>query len=473
MARAVLTAGLVRPIWQVGRYRVEGPDEDLFTLGTAALGALGRTVRAEGRRSLSRVHLVGSFPAEGDWGFAEALGLPRLEVRRHPAGAGGLWGALAAAAHDDGAPGREAVVAAEAANVVSTPGSAAGVRWGAGAVSFVLGNEPGLSVLRHGFRGHPPGHGPSTRSLIGGWLDALELPAGGARGEILFASEDEPTRWLSAWEETAPGISVTLATSDAPGIGPAMTLRAAFLLWELVGRLRTGETGAVVEVGRGRTGFAGFRLDGPVRWSGNWGDPQLGLPPVGEHFLDRTVAAGGVSQGAYVPHPRYLENLPSRWRLEGSRCVACAALTFPRRGYCRSCGTSEGLRTEQLPKTGLPVEAITTIGRGAQPTEFDGQVESGGSYDVAIVRLLPGVRATLQLTDVAPGIVRVGDRLSTALRRLYSIDGEWRYGLKGIPERLPTAESASRPSRVSARVRTRRRPPARRPSLRRVRRAAA
>jgi uncharacterized OB-fold protein len=463
MPRSILSASMVRPVWQQGPFRVEGPDEDAFTLGLGALQQLGRQVQPEGPHVLHRIHLVGSFTAEVDWAFGEALGIPTLEVRRHPPSAPGLWGALAAAAHDEGLHDREAVVAADIASVTPDPPGGPRVQHGAGAAAFLLGREPGLAVLRHGFRGHAPGRSPTPKASIAGWLEALDLPASRGSGEVVLSLEEDPARWQAAWEEAAPGVTVTFVEAAAVPTGPASTLPAAQLLWELGRRLRSGGTGAVIESARARTGFAGFRLDGPVRWFGSWGAPGSGLLPPGAKFLDRGFSLAPVSQGAYVPYPRYLENLGSRWRLEGERCAHCQALTFPATGRCHSCGRSDGLRSEALLRSGLEVEAVTTISSGAQPTEFDPLVEAAGAYDVALVSLGSEVRATVQVTDVEPGRLRVGTQVRLVLRRLYPMEGEWRYGLKAVPESMETSEpgparpvssSTRAPWRVSSRVPT-------------------
>jgi uncharacterized OB-fold protein len=141
------------------------------------------------------------------------------------------------------------------------------------------------------------------------------------------------------------------------------------------------------------------------------------------------------SEGAYVPRPRYLENLPSRLRFAAERCGACGALTFPLRGYCRACGRADRIERIELDRRGGVVEAITTIHPGAQPTEFDGWVRSRGAYDVALVRLAPGALVTLQVSDASPGALLPGARVDTAIRRLYPMEGEWRYGRKAVPAR--------------------------------------
>jgi uncharacterized OB-fold protein len=140
-----------------------------------------------------------------------------------------------------------------------------------------------------------------------------------------------------------------------------------------------------------------------------------------------------VSEGAYVPRPRYIENLGSRWRLDADRCGHCAHVTIPRRALCRSCGRSDALTTAALPRDGARVVAATTIGKGGQPTEFDAQVEAIGGFGVVLAEFSPGVRLTLQVTDASPGEVQIGTQVGTCLRRLYPMEGEWRYGRKAVP----------------------------------------
>lgn len=174
-----------------------------------------------------------------------------------------------------------------------------------------------------------------------------------------------------------------------------------------------------------------------VDWTGDWtadrSTDSRTEPGPGTQY--RAPPLSAVSEGAYIPRARYRESLPSRWRFRADRCPRCSAVTFPARGTCRSCGNREGLEPFALPRDNLEVVATTVIGPGGQPTEFDAQVESLGPYEVVLAELAPGVRVTLQLTDAAPGTVRIGDRVDTRLRRLYAMEGEWRYGRKAVPHR--------------------------------------
>ncbi len=110
-----------------------------------------------------------------------------------------------------------------------------------------------------------------------------------------------------------------------------------------------------------------------------------------------------------------------------------------RTGHLPSPGTLPILRSggptfpRDPPRDGAVVVAATVIGKGGQPTEFDPQVDALGSYGVVLAEFAPGVRLTLQVTDSAPDGVRIGDRVGTRLRRLYPMEGEWRYGRKAVP----------------------------------------
>jgi len=195
-----------------------------------------------------------------------------------------------------------------------------------------------------------------------------------------------------------------------------------------------GSTGALFALARAD---AERDLDG---WRGERAGPSAAERGEGPSSGGRPMLRPNepVSQGAYVPAPRYVENLPSRWRFAADRCGRCGALTFPSRGRCRECGARGGFTTVHLPPDGATVVASTVIGSGGQPTEFDDQVSSRGPYAVVLVELAAGVRVTLQMTGTASGPIPVGTRVSTRLRRLYPMEGDWRYGRKALPFAAPS-----------------------------------
>ncbi len=174
-----------------------------------------------------------------------------------------------------------------------------------------------------------------------------------------------------------------------------------------------------------------------VRLVGDWAvDPAQG-ERLSRGEASSKGAGASVSQGAFVPSPRYDESRRSRWRFEADRCGHCGARTFPARGRCRACGATDALAAERLPPDGWTVVASTRIGPGGQPTEFDAQVEFEGPYGVVLAELAPDARVTLQVAEGAPPQLRVGARVDTRIRRLYPIEGAWRYGRKAIPAVTP------------------------------------
>ncbi len=165
---------------------------------------------------------------------------------------------------------------------------------------------------------------------------------------------------------------------------------------------------------------------------GDWeADPRRGRP-IGPATTG-AAAPPTVSEGAYVPPARYEEGLASRWRFLAERCPRCGVATFPARGRCRGCGAVEGLEELPLPLDGARVVAATWIGRGGQPTEFDLQVEAQGAYGVVLAEVTPEVRVTLQVAEGSPEEMGIGSSIATRLRRLYPLEGRWRYGRKAVP----------------------------------------
>ena len=266
--------------------------------------------------------------------------------------------------------------------------------------------------------------------------EALTMPFGAAGPMpqlVLIASlgsrtEGEAPAGLALWLESGPGFALRAAPPgsrvDRSGLlwlRPAAeaTAQSPSTLWQPV------VDGPVLSVEPGPCEFLGWEESGSPAPSG---------PEIDESSArSEESGASAVSQGAYVPRPTYLDSLPSRWRLTADRCGHCGSLTFPQRNRCRACGRGDRLAGEAMGAESARIEAITTVGAGGQPTEFDDQVAREGSYDVAVVELSEGMRGTFQLTDVVPGRSRPGDRVRFELRRLYRMDDEWRYGLKAVP----------------------------------------
>lgn len=264
-------------------------------------------------------------------------------------------------------------------------------------------------------------HHPGTAAELTRTLRTLEAGLG---GPAVIVASDLPERDLPSGGHAPPppgagAVAFLLESSDEESAFPVEK-----------GSPNRSAVSAIL-----RAGKLGRQEAGRAEFVGDWD----ASPPRGKAVEVEMVRQWAnrepshVSEGAYVPWARYIENLPSRWRLVADECDSCHEVTFPARAACRRCGRRDTLTPTYLPRTGARVAAITTIGRGGQPTEFDDQVEATGPYGVVLLDFLEGVRGTLQLTDAAPGEVHVGDPVQTFLRRLYPMEGEWRYGRKAAP----------------------------------------
>jgi len=263
-------------------------------------------------------------------------------------------------------------------------------------------------------------HGSGSGELVRALRELEEGPGGPAL--IVAAELPERTPERGAAKSTASGaaaVAYLLKSSEEPGPFPLPKGSARGSAVRTT--LRLGEPSK--EAARAVT------LVGD--WGGEPGNRRTIERKVPKRTVDGELSV--TSEGAYVPRARYLENLPSRWRFIAEACSACRGTTFPARGVCRRCGRADALSPVHLPYDGGRVVAVTTVGKGGQPTEFDAQVEALGPYDVALVELARGMRVTLQVTDSVPGELEVGDRVNTMLRRLYPMEGEWRYGRKAVP----------------------------------------
>jgi uncharacterized OB-fold protein len=417
MTRAIHSVSVHRPSWSDGGRSREGPDEDGITLAVTAVEAL-RRAGEPWTPALDTVHLVGAFPSEAEGAIPEAIGAPAVMVRHHR---DGLASALcdAAAAHGRGS---SLVLVADIAPEGGSTGS--------GALAAELSDAPGWVPLGHGGRRHPSYRTPDAKAWVAEAARAAHLAPPGDRGLLLFVAPSSAPVLLRSWVQAFPAHPIVEVGSEPDGLGGAPNLPFGLALHALSAEAPPGEEVAVAFLRGEATEFLGLRRTGPVRWIGPTGFPAASGAPSPPHLPDDLLRA--VSEGAHVPRPRYVENLPSRWRFAADRCSACGTISFPRRGRCRQCGAREGLAEFELPREGT-VEASTVVAPGAQPTEFDPLVARTGAYGVVLVKLSDGARATLMVADGTNSPLPIGNRVGTQLRRLYPIEGEWRYGRKAVP----------------------------------------
>jgi len=130
-----------------------------------------------------------------------------------------------------------------------------------------------------------------------------------------------------------------------------------------------------------------------------------------------------------MPSPRYLREIPARYRLEASRCRSCGKVSYPARVLCPACRAQEAepLLLSQRGKV------VTSTVVHVAPDEF--QMET--PYAVALVETPEGARLMAQIVDCDPA--QVGPGLEVGLEfRLVRKEGHGGilcYGHKGVPAR--------------------------------------
>ncbi len=129
-----------------------------------------------------------------------------------------------------------------------------------------------------------------------------------------------------------------------------------------------------------------------------------------------------------MPSPGNWRAIPSRYRLEASRCRGCGKVTYPARAICPACRGTDHERV-RLGRTATVVTA--TVIRVA-PAEFAMEVP----YAVAIVETREGARLMAQVVDCDPETVRPGQRVTLEFRlvRQEGHGGILCYGHKVVPE---------------------------------------
>jgi uncharacterized OB-fold protein len=417
MPEAIRAAAVARPSARLGPLAVEAPDEDAFTLAVAAAEALPAVAGPP-----RRIDLVGDLLPQTEWGIPEALGFPDSAVHRTSGGPAHLFEAIRGHGRE-ASEGFRIVLAVDRSDV----GRGHGLAHGALAVALSIGEGFGIQVDHVAAHVRSPSEPPRPLrpEHLGGRPSGDPVP-------LLLIGDDE--RLVAAAREAGGlGFAPSVVPKAPPGTGPAPTTPYALAL-----RTPDPEIGVhpfvLGALGADRDVYVRGRVTGPVAWSEapSASTMALSAPPAREEEQNLDAR----SEGAYVPRARYLENLPSRWRLEADWCPACARLTFPIRGACSGCGDAPHLERRSLSRNDWKVEAGTIVRPGAQPTEFDGTVALSGAYGVVIARSPEGPRGTFQVAGPAAPI-DLGTLVTPVLRRLYPLEGEWRYGRKALVVKPP------------------------------------
>jgi len=129
---------------------------------------------------------------------------------------------------------------------------------------------------------------------------------------------------------------------------------------------------------------------------------------------------------------RFWREIPSRYRLDGSKCGSCGREFFPPRVMCPDCHRKSAGKMERIQFDGSG-EIITYTVVHQPPDEFNVEVP----YVVALVELAKGVRVAGQVVECPVGEVKIGMKVQAVLRRLHQDGkaGAIHYGYKFAPVR--------------------------------------
>jgi len=128
-----------------------------------------------------------------------------------------------------------------------------------------------------------------------------------------------------------------------------------------------------------------------------------------------------------MPSPRYWREIPSRYRLEASRCKGCGTVVFPARQICPSCRGGD-LDTVRLSRKG---KVITSTVIHVPPGDFLMEAP----YAMALVETPEGARLMTQVVDCDPAAVLPGMEVNLEFRliRKEGHGGILCYGHKAVP----------------------------------------
>jgi uncharacterized OB-fold protein len=128
-----------------------------------------------------------------------------------------------------------------------------------------------------------------------------------------------------------------------------------------------------------------------------------------------------------MPSPRYWREVPSRFRLEATRCKACGAVGYPARRVCSSCRGAD-LEPVRLSRKG---KVVTSTVIHVAPSDFTMEAP----FAIALVETPEKARLMVQIADCEPSDVKPGMDVRFEFRRIRKEGGSGIlcYGFKGIP----------------------------------------
>jgi uncharacterized OB-fold protein len=128
-----------------------------------------------------------------------------------------------------------------------------------------------------------------------------------------------------------------------------------------------------------------------------------------------------------MPSARYWREIPTRYRLEASKCGKCGRVSYPRRKVCPAC------RARELKDTNLSLngEVVTATAVHAAPTDLANEAP----YAMALVETPEKCRLLVQVADCDPSDVKAGMKVRLEFRKIRKEGhtGILCYGHKAVP----------------------------------------
>ena len=129
--------------------------------------------------------------------------------------------------------------------------------------------------------------------------------------------------------------------------------------------------------------------------------------------------------------PRYWREIPSRYRLEATRCGECGRVSYPPRRICPAC------RSADAETIGLSHEGrvVTSTVVHVPPAAFLMEAP----YALAVVETPEGAKLMVQVVDCDPASVEAGMMVALEFRliRKEGKGGILCYGYKAVPTYPP------------------------------------
>ena len=124
--------------------------------------------------------------------------------------------------------------------------------------------------------------------------------------------------------------------------------------------------------------------------------------------------------------PKYVREVPQRYRLEASKCKGCGKINFPPRLICPKCGKRE-FETIRLSDEGkILTYTIIRVGSDIFSRETP--------YAVAIIETTEGAKLMAMIADTALDEVSIGKKVKMVFRKIQDegVSGLHCYGYKAI-----------------------------------------